>query len=65
MLYKAKEAGKNQLGLPEQEEVAAVFRDMTETTVQVVEAVNRGAIEPFFQPIMDLAGERVVGHEVL
>lgn len=65
MLYKAKEAGKNQLGLPAQEEIAAVFRDMTETTVQVVEAVNRGAIEPYFQPIMDLAGERVVGHEVL
>lgn len=65
MLYKAKAAGKNQLGLPGEEEVAAVFRDMAQTTAQVVEAVNRGWIEPFFQPIMDLASERIVAHEVL
>ncbi len=65
MLYKAKEAGKNQLGLPTDEEVAQVFRDMTETTVRVVEAVNQGRIEPFFQPIMDLKSGRILGHEVL
>lgn len=65
MMYKAKETGKNQVGLPSDEEVAAAFRDMTETTVQVVNAVNEGRIEPFFQPIMDLAQNRIVGHEVL
>lgn len=65
MLYKAKDAGKNQLGLPSDEEIAEVFRDMAETTVQVVDAVNHGAIDPFFQPIMDLKSGRIIGHEVL
>jgi diguanylate cyclase (GGDEF)-like protein len=65
MLYKAKDGGKNQLGLPSDAEIAEVFRDMAETTVQVVDAVNQGAIEPYFQPIMDLKTERIIGHEVL
>lgn len=65
MMYKAKGAGKHQVGIPSDEEVAEVFRDMTQTTVQVVNAVNEGRIEPFFQPIMDLASNRVVAFEVL
>jgi diguanylate cyclase (GGDEF)-like protein len=65
MLYKAKAAGKHQVGIPSQEEVAEVFRDITQTTVQVVNAVNEGRIEPFFQPILDLQGGRVAGFEVL
>ncbi|MBS3935199.1 MAG: bifunctional diguanylate cyclase/phosphodiesterase [Sulfuritalea sp.] len=65
MLYRAKSAGKNQIGAPGEEDVAAVFRDMTETTVMVVNAVNEGRIEPFFQPIMSLGDGRVVGFEVL
>ncbi|CAG0957067.1 hypothetical protein RHDC4_00454, partial [Rhodocyclaceae bacterium] len=65
MMYKAKTSGKHQVGIPNEAEVAEVFRDMTETTVQVVNAVNEGRIVPFFQPIMDLAGTRVVAFEVL
>lgn len=65
MMFKAKSAGKNQLGAPSEEDVAAVFRDMTETAALVVDAVNEGRIEPYFQPIMDLAGGRIVGYEVL
>ncbi|WIM05623.1 MAG: EAL domain-containing protein [Candidatus Nitricoxidivorans perseverans] len=65
MMYRAKSAGKNQIGIPGEEDVAAVFRDMTETTVMVVNAVNEGRIDPFFQPIMDLHSGRVVGFEVL
>ncbi|MDK9725659.1 MAG: bifunctional diguanylate cyclase/phosphodiesterase [Sterolibacteriaceae bacterium MAG5] len=65
MMYKAKTAGKHQVGIPNEAEVAEVFRDMTETTVQVVNAVNEGRIVPFFQPIMDLQGTRVVAFEVL
>lgn len=65
MMYKAKTAGKHQVGIPNEAEVAEVFRDMTETTVQVVKAVNEGRIVPFFQPIMDLQGTRVVAFEVL
>jgi diguanylate cyclase (GGDEF)-like protein len=65
MMYKAKGAGKHQVGIPSEEEVAEVFRDMTATTVQVVNAVNEGRIEPFFQPIMDLKTNRVIAFEVL
>jgi diguanylate cyclase (GGDEF)-like protein len=65
MMYKAKSAGKHQVGVPTDAEVAEVFRDMTQTTVQVVNAVNEGRIEPFFQPIMDLKEERVIAFEVL
>jgi diguanylate cyclase (GGDEF)-like protein len=65
MMYKAKGAGKQQVGVPTEEEVAEVFRDMTATTVQVVNAVNEGRIVPFFQPIMDINANRVVAFEVL
>ena len=65
MMYKAKGAGKHQVGVPDQEEVAEVFRDMTQTTVMVVNAVNEGRIVPFFQPILDTKTSRVAGFEVL
>jgi EAL domain-containing protein (putative c-di-GMP-specific phosphodiesterase class I) len=65
MMYKAKSAGKHQVAMPNEEEVAEVFRDMTQTTVQVVTAINEGRIVPFFQPIMDLQGNRIVAFEVL
>lgn len=65
MMYKAKSAGKHQVGIPSQEEVAEVFRDMTQTTLMVVNAVNEGRIVPFFQPIMDLRSNHIIGFEVL
>lgn len=65
MMFKAKGAGKNQIGAPSEADVAAVFRDMTETAALVVDAVNEGRIEPFFQPIMDLHSGDLIGHEVL
>lgn len=65
MLYKAKAAGKNQVGLPGAEDVAEALRDMAATTALVIQAVNEGRVEPYFQPILDLGTGRVVAHEVL
>jgi diguanylate cyclase (GGDEF)-like protein len=65
MMYKAKGAGKHQVGVPGEQEVAEVFRDMTATTMMVVKAINEGRVVPFFQPILDVASGRVVGYEVL
>lgn len=65
MLYKAKSAGKNQVAMPAEEDIATAFRDMTETTRMVVNAVNENRIEPFFQPILHLQDNRIIGHEVL
>lgn len=65
MMYKAKAAGKHQVGVPSDEEVAEVFRDMTQMTVEVVNAINEGRVVPFFQPILDMQNGRIVGFEVL
>ncbi len=65
MMYKAKSAGKHQIGTPGEDDIAAAYRDMNETMVMVVNAVNEGRIEPFFQPILDLRSGRQVGVEVL
>lgn len=65
MMFKAKGAGKHQVGVPGEQEVAEVFRDMTATTMMVIKAINERRIVPFFQPILDISGERVVGYEVL
>jgi len=65
MMFKAKGAGKHQVGVPGEQEVAEVFRDMTATTMMVIKAINERRIVPFFQPILDITGKRVVGYEVL
>ena len=65
MMYKAKEGGKQQIGIPDEQEVAEVFRDMTATTMMVVKAINERRIVPFFQPILDVSGKTVAGYEVL
>jgi diguanylate cyclase (GGDEF)-like protein len=65
MMYKAKDAGKHQIGVPGEQEVAEVFRDMTATTMMVVKAINERRIVPFFQPILDISGRRIAGYEVL
>jgi diguanylate cyclase (GGDEF)-like protein len=65
MMYKAKDAGKNEIGIPTEDEVAEVFRDVAHTTSLVVNAVNEGRIIPYFQPILDLKQNRIVAYEVL
>jgi EAL domain-containing protein (putative c-di-GMP-specific phosphodiesterase class I) len=65
MMYKAKGAGKHQIGVPGEQEVAEVFRDMTATTMMVVKAINERRIVPFFQPILDIGSNRIAGYEVL
>ncbi len=65
MMYKAKEGGKNEIGVPSEDEVAEVFRDVAHTTSLVVSAVNDGRIIPYFQPIMDLKENSIVAFEVL
>lgn len=65
MLYKAKLSGKQQLGIPGDEEVAEIFRDMTAMTMTVVNAINEKRIVPFYQPILDITGSHVAGYEVL
>ena len=65
MMYKAKSGGKHRIGVPGEEDIAEVFRDMTEMNVLVLNAVNERRVVPFFQPILDLGCDKIMGYEVL
>ncbi|HJV92445.1 MAG TPA: bifunctional diguanylate cyclase/phosphodiesterase, partial [Azonexus sp.] len=65
MMYRAKAAGKGQVAVPTQEDVVAVFRDISQKSVMVLEAIEARRVVPFFQPILDVASKRIVAYEVL
>lgn len=65
MMYRAKSAGKGQVAVPTQEDVVEIFRDISQKSVMVLEAIEARRIVPFFQPILDVASKRVVAYEVL
>ncbi|MGQ4878489.1 putative bifunctional diguanylate cyclase/phosphodiesterase [Billgrantia sp. LNSP4103-1] len=65
MMYKAKRKGKNCVALPEQEEVAEVFREVGEKNQMVLSALEEQRIVPYFQPIADVRTGEVHIHELL
>lgn len=65
MMYKAKRKGKNCVALPEQEEVAAVFKEVGEKNQMVLSALEEQRIVPYFQPIADVRTGEVNIHELL
>jgi len=65
MMYRAKAAGKDQIAVPSQEDVVEIFRDISQKSVMVLEAIDNRRIVPYFQPILDVASRRVVAYEVL
>lgn len=65
MMYKAKGQGKNRVALPAEEDVAEVFRHAGEKSQILLEALERRAIVPFFQPIVSTADGEIWGVEVL
>ncbi len=65
MMYKAKKSGKNAIAIPDQDEMAEVFRQAGEKIVMIQNALDQDQIIPFFQPICDAATGEVVIHELL
>jgi len=65
MMYKAKAGGKARVAVPSADDVVEVFRDITEKSALVLEAIEERRIIPFFQPILDVATKRIVAYEVL
>lgn len=68
MMYKGKANGKNQFCLPDQNELAELYRRNTEKSAFLLHALeNEDTIVPFFQPIMSLEGDQpeVAVHELL
>ncbi len=65
MMYRAKAAGKDQVAVPTESDVVDVFRDITQKSYMVIDAIDNRRLVPFFQPILDIAGRRIVAYEVL
>lgn len=65
MMYKAKAGGKGRVSVPSEEDVVEAFRDISQKSVLVLDAIEAKRIVPFFQPILDIATRKVVAYEVL
>ena len=64
-MLRAKTQGKGRVAVPSSEELNATMSDHRERLALLLEAVERGRVVPFFQPIMDLRSRRIVAYEVL
>lgn len=65
MRQKAKYAGKNQVAMPSDEDLAEVYRMIGEKNIMIMKAIEESVIEPYFQPIVNVATGLVDAHEVL
>ncbi|MBS1191968.1 MAG: diguanylate cyclase protein [Rhodocyclaceae bacterium] len=65
LMYKAKSEGKNRVVIPSDEDVAETFRDLSQRSILVLNAIETRQIQPYFQPILDISGRRVVAYECL
>jgi diguanylate cyclase (GGDEF)-like protein len=55
MMYRAKAAGKDQVAIPSQDDIVDIFRDISQKSVMVIEAIENQRVVPYFQPILDVA----------
>ncbi|MBS1158339.1 MAG: diguanylate cyclase protein [Proteobacteria bacterium] len=65
MMYRAKAGGKGQVAVPTQEDVVDIFRDISQKSVMVLEAIEARRVIPYFQPILNVAEHKIVAYEVL
>lgn len=65
MMYRAKAAGKDQVAVPSQDDVVEIFRDISQKSLMVIEAIENQRVVPWFQPILDVGTRQVVAYEVL
>ena len=65
MMYRAKAAGKDQVAVPSPDDVVDIFRDISQKSVMVIEAIENQRVVPYFQPILDVATRQIVAYEVL
>lgn len=65
MMYRAKVAGKDQVAVPSQDDVVEIFRDISQKSLMVIEAIENQRVIPYFQPVLDVATRQIVAYEVL
>ena len=53
------------MAIPTADDVVEVFRDITEKSALVLDAIEERRIIPYFQPILDVATKKIVAYEVL
>ncbi|WP_415903579.1 putative bifunctional diguanylate cyclase/phosphodiesterase [Neptuniibacter sp. QD29_5] len=52
LMYRAKNSGKDQIALPNENELVDIFKEMSDKTVLVTQAIERKELIPAFQPIV-------------
>lgn len=65
MMYKAKAEGKERVAIPTSDDVMAVFKDVSQKSVLILSAIEEKKLVPYFQPLLDIKSDKVVGYEVL
>ena len=65
MMYKAKNRGKDSIMMPSPGEVEEIFKEMGVKSQMVMEAIEKGSVIPYFQPIVDAQSGEVAIHELL
>lgn len=65
MMYKAKKEGKDTIHVANEDDIAVVYKKESEKSKIVMNALEKDIVIPFFQPIMDLKGEKIPAHELL
>jgi diguanylate cyclase (GGDEF)-like protein len=65
MMYKAKSQGKHRLAIPDQDDLLETFREISEKTQLVTQAVEERWVVPFFQPIVESGDGTIHAYEVL
>ena len=65
LMYKAKAEGKNRVVIPSDEDVAEAFRDLSQRSILVLNAIETRQVQPFFQPILAVDGHRIAAYECL
>ncbi|MHB1662027.1 MAG: putative bifunctional diguanylate cyclase/phosphodiesterase, partial [bacterium] len=65
MMYKAKKIGKDTVYVANEEDVISIYKEVSEKSKMVLNALEQDIILPYFQPIMDLNTGGIVAHELL
>ncbi|MBF0542178.1 MAG: bifunctional diguanylate cyclase/phosphodiesterase [Nitrospirae bacterium] len=65
MLYKSKETGRNTISVPTEEDIGEIYQKVSEKSLLVLRAIDENLLMPYFQPIVDTATKKILGHELL
>ncbi|RUM89246.1 MAG: hypothetical protein DSZ24_01690 [Thermodesulfatator sp.] len=64
-MYRAKELGKGRWAFPSEEDLSLSEEEYGKRSLLLLEAVQKGRVVPFFQPILEISTQRIAGYEVL